>query len=101
MSSILDAVRYLGVDLLSGLLLSAQIFAAFEAGGARLLPVRQLRDRAMCRARIARIVADGPALRDEAYTAALLLDIGQLILACAVPASFRRVLDEARTGGVP
>jgi HD-like signal output (HDOD) protein len=77
-----DAIVYLGANTLKGLTLSAEAFARFRPA---LVPagfdVRALRLHSTLVARVAgKLVGPGP-VRDDAVTAALLHDIGQLVLA--------------------
>jgi HD-like signal output (HDOD) protein len=98
--SIMDAVRYLGVDVLTGLLLSTKVFSAFEHAGTAHFSVERLQARALHVARIARLLA-APNQRDNAYAAGLLLDVGQLILASAMPENFDGAMSRAAESGVP
>lgn len=99
-TSILDAVRYLGTDVLSGLLLGAQIFAAFDRSGAPSFSIERLRDRSLHAASVARRLA-APAEREAVYASTLLCDIGQLVMNCAAPVRFEGVLAAARATATP
>lgn len=99
-TSVLDAVRYLGVDLLTALLLTAKVFTDFWHATSLDFSVTDLQARALRAARICRLLA-APAIRDEAYAAALLMDVGQLILATGMPDRFARVARTARETGTP
>lgn len=78
--SIQQAVGLLGIDLLKVLVLTANTFAAaadLEIEGA---PLEQFQRFSIATARAAKRMAS-PALAEEAFTAALVHDIGKLILA--------------------
>jgi HD-like signal output (HDOD) protein len=49
--------------------------------------------------RLARTLAEGRDWQSHAFTAALLHEVGQLVLVSSRPAAFREVLDSWRTGG--
>jgi HD-like signal output (HDOD) protein len=94
-----QAVAYLGTDALEALVLAASLgglsgrasrVAGFDADALQAAA----EDRAL-RARAAAPVA----LRDGAFTAALLSEIGQLVLACARPAELEQVLAAAAGDG--
>lgn len=100
-----EAVTYLGLRTLKQLVLGAEVFSGIET--ARLAPecnFGEEQEHAVTIARIAaEIVAPDPLLGDAAFTAALLHDIGELVLAGHMPATYRRTKDvvRARRCGAP
>jgi HD-like signal output (HDOD) protein len=91
--SIPKAVAYLGLDNLKGLVLAAHVFGP-EPGGpgdpplaadpeGNALDLDALRHEALLAANLARRIVRDPARRDAAFTAALVHDIGQVVLARA------------------
>lgn len=101
-SSVEEAVTYLGIPTVRSLSLSVGAFRALGAdeflgeGYADALSAHALR----C-AEAARSLVSDQADADNAFTAALLQDIGQLVLAVHRPEAFRAMLRAAQDGGVP
>ena len=100
-TSIQQAITYLGVDLLKGLVLTAHVFEAMNSTPARLLSLDELREHSMKTGRLAqRLVAD-PKAAQEAFTAAIVHDIGKIVLACGLPGPFAEVVAAAKTSPQP
>lgn len=78
-----EAVRYLGVGLLRAYALSASLFSSRAAG--------DLQRRSLMTAHLARAFLKGSPHADDAFTAAMLLDFGTLVLRQEQPASARLV----------
>lgn len=94
-----DALRLLGLNLLRKLVLTAEVFEAFDQIHG-IIDQAAVRAHSVATARIAgRIVA--PALAPEATTAALLHDVGKLALALGYPDRYRQVVRDAKTSGRP
>jgi HD-like signal output (HDOD) protein len=91
-TSVMDAVRYLGVDRLTGLLLTARVFGRFGSKAAQGFSLDVLQRHSFLVANGTRALLEGSSFRDEAFTAALLHDIGQLVLAVGVPDKYATVL---------
>lgn len=93
-----QAVAYLGLRTLKQVVLGAEVFGGIET--ARLASECDLEDEqehAIMIARIAaEIVAPDPLLADAAFSAALLHDIGELVLAGHMPETYRRTKDAVR-----
>jgi HD-like signal output (HDOD) protein/CheY-like chemotaxis protein len=91
-----DAVIYLGANTLKGLTLSAEAFARFKP---QLVPagfdVKSLRRHSALVARLAGAMVPPGRVRDDAVTAALLHDIGQLVLATNASDYFADILSTA------
>ena len=100
-----EAVEYLGLGTVRSLVLSAHIFSCFERTDLKGLSIDRLWDHAIGSAVIARMImrleqAD-PADIEDAYTAGMLHDIGQLMLANSLPKQFQRTLALATESGIP
>lgn len=94
-----DALRVLGLDLLRKLVLTAEVFEAFERLQGEL-DLSSLRSHSVATARIAGHIVSGD-LAPEATTAALLHDVGKLALAKGYPRRYARVLATAAETGRP
>ena len=92
-SSVRRAVGYLGLDILQGLVASAEAFRAFE--GARRLTrfsIDEFERHAQLTARIAGTFALPRAEAESAVAGALLHDVGKLVLAARMPERFQESL---------
>lgn len=101
-TNVRTAVSYLGIDILKSLVLSFGVFRAFENAG--LVPgfsVEQFQDHAHLTAKIAAGLPTIKYLEDATALAALLHDVGKLILASEMPARFAQVLETAREHAQP
>lgn len=97
-ASITEAVSYLGVELLKGLSLSAQIFSAAE-GGPRHFSIDQLQEESLKTARLARRFFTDRERAEEAFTAAIVHDVGTLVIALGLPKEYELIADlEVATG---
>lgn len=96
-----EAVNYLGVSTLRGLILSVGAFRAFEPT-ARVegFSVGELERHSAIVARVAAALVPG-VHADAAFTAGLLHDIGKLMLASRQPAELAFLLDAAKTSRRP
>lgn len=101
-SNIQTAVGYLGTTTLKNLVLSAEVFHAFEdaerAGG---FSIESLQSHALLTASIARHLSPEKRMAEDAFTAALLHDIGKLVLAARLPEHLSRVLAAVGASGHP
>lgn len=100
-TSISAAITYVGLEMLKSLALSACVFRAVEASPRINRLLSDLQDRSMRKARFAHSLLDGEHGADEAFTAALLLDVGQAVLALGSPESFEAMMNEARERCLP
>jgi HD-like signal output (HDOD) protein len=100
-SSIQQAVMYLGVDLLKGLALGAHVFATLPAMAAPGFALDEFQRHAQLSAQLARHFVSDPVRIDEAFTAAMIHDVGQVVLALGMPAEFAEVRREAVESGRP
>lgn len=98
-TSVLKAVRHIGVDLLRALVASNQIYGAVNPTLFRAGPLAQLPDRAMQKAQLTRhILKQLKIPGDEAFAAALMVDTGLIVLALGDAGSLERVWNEAMAG---
>jgi HD-like signal output (HDOD) protein/CheY-like chemotaxis protein len=102
MTSIQGAVSYLGINTLKNLVLSVEIFRAFKpqkdlAG----FSLEKLQHHAQLTAHIAARLPVPKHLVDIAVVAAMLHDVGKLILAWKLSAHFEKVLGEAHAARCP
>lgn len=98
-ASVRNALRFVGLDTLKALALSSQIFGALDASTLRAEPLRSLPERSLLKAQLAREFVADRALAEEAFTTALLLDIGQIVLASCCKEPFLRALAAAMETG--
>ncbi len=98
-TSITQALAFLGLQALKSLVLSVEAFRVFrQAEECRGFSLDAHKVHVLLTARIAsRIVP--PAERDEAFTAGLLHDVGKLVLSSRLPARYGPVLEAAQQGG--
>jgi HD-like signal output (HDOD) protein/ActR/RegA family two-component response regulator len=103
-TSIQQAVALLGIDRLRYIALTASVFASPDdasldpttvASGA--ITLQEIQHTAMQTAALARSFAE-PAMRDEVYAAALLHDVGMIILAMRRRGDFARFCERERNG---
>jgi HD-like signal output (HDOD) protein/CheY-like chemotaxis protein len=100
-SSVPRAVRQIGLGLLRALALSTEMFAAVPTAMLDVQALRQLPERALINAQLARSYVVDRARADEAFTAALLLDVGMIVLAQRQPEAYLRILRSAEETGMP
>ncbi len=100
-TSVHQAVTFLGAETVRGLVLSAQVFAAVQQGPAAS-QLEALQQRSLLAARLARKMCVDGHLADEAFTATLVADIGQAILIGTQPTTRLAQLHAlAQQRGVP
>jgi HD-like signal output (HDOD) protein len=99
-TSIGHAVQYLGLDLIKGLALTERVFA-----GATVaidgFSVEALQKHSVLAARVAKKATAGSPKADEVFAAAIVHDIGQILLACGFPDRFGDAVRIARERGEP
>jgi HD-like signal output (HDOD) protein/CheY-like chemotaxis protein len=99
-SSLNSAVTYLGMEAIKNLALASETFRVFVPDSQ--IPqslCESLQRHAHRTAAIAGALPVDPKTRDVTVVAALLHDIGKLVLACRMPATFRSVLTHASERG--
>lgn len=88
-----QAVAWLGVELLKALALSVHAFGALPAPAFKGFSLEQLQQHSLLTARLGRQLVGGDVKRaGEVFTAAVVHDIGKLILAVGMPERFSEVL---------
>ena len=101
-SSVHMAVCYIGAEMLQNLVLSAEVFHVFEKGKTfEGFPFEDLHIHSQLTAKIAGRLLPASAVRDAAIVAALLHDIGKLVLATRSPQHFARAIQESRVENIP
>ncbi|MEO7889249.1 MAG: response regulator [Vicinamibacterales bacterium] len=100
-TSILQATVYLGSDTIRGLVLTSQIFSLLDRSSALGLSIERLQQHSLMTARLAKQLVRNQRVADDAFTAGLLHDIGQIALAVCMREQFARVLWEVRSTGRP
>jgi HD-like signal output (HDOD) protein len=100
-TAISAAINYVGLEMLKSLALSACMFTALDAAPATGKLLADLQSRSLRKARFAHALLDGQHGADEAFTAALLLDVGEAVLAFGDPEKFARMIALARERGAP
>lgn len=98
-TSIQAAISFAGLEMIKSLALSACLFNALDASSAAGRCLQDLQGRSLQRAHFARMLLRDSRHADEAFTAALLLDIGQAVLALSAPDKFERMIELARSSG--
>lgn len=99
-SSIAQAVALLGVERLRYLSLSASVFGASEHEPIPELSMQTLQAEAPRVAELAQALLPAEE-RDAAFAAALLRDVGQVVLAHGLTAEYRAVVQHAQRTGIP
>jgi HD-like signal output (HDOD) protein len=100
-SSIHAAVPFVGLEMIKSLALSACLFNALEASPAANRLLKDLQARSMRRAQFARVLLEGSRLGHEAFTTALLLDVGEAVLALGSPERYQQLIALARARALP
>jgi HD-like signal output (HDOD) protein len=101
-SSIKTAVSFLGIQMLQNLVLAAEVFSMIK--DTQALPgfsFEELQAHSQLAAKIAIRLPAAPHTRDIAVMAALVHDVGKLVLATRSPRHFARALAEATREQVP
>lgn len=99
--SIQAAVTYVGLEILKSIALSASVFDALDGSPSAGKLLVHLQALSLRRANLARQLLGESRLAEEAFTAALMLDIGQAVLALAEPVQFERMTTAAREQQLP
>ncbi|MGZ4243708.1 MAG: HDOD domain-containing protein [Solirubrobacteraceae bacterium] len=100
-TSVRDAVMYLGVDTIRSLSLTAEAFGKVAPRGAADFSLDQFQAHAMLVARIAASILPAGRTQQEALTAALLHDIGKLVLVSGGDRRWAQLNQRARERQVP
>jgi putative nucleotidyltransferase with HDIG domain len=91
-----DATRYLGVDTIKALVLTIGVFSKFAGPAEAGATLTKLQRHSLTTARITKVIAKaagaGNEMRDHAFLAALLHDIGKLILVQKDPEMYQSAM---------
>src|SRR5581483_5111183 len=98
-TSLKEAVVYLGVELLRSLALGSQVFSSLDADALAACGLDRLQERSLLTATLARRFLRDTPLRDEAFTAGLVHDIGRLVIAVCLRARCEQVVAIVRASG--
>lgn len=101
LSSVRQAVSYLGTDLLKALALSVHAFGTIPLNASREFSIEALQRHAIQTARIVKRMVPDPKRGAEAFTAALVHDIGRIVLSVGVPDILDEALRQERISGRP
>ena len=100
-----QAVALLGFETIKSLVLSSQVFAQFDQAKLPAFSLDELWRHAMltatCARRIAKEAGASQPVIDEAFTAALLHDVGVLVLVANKPDDYAKVLELTRARQMP
>lgn len=100
-TSLNAAITYAGLEMIKALALSACVFNSLDASEVASRLLQDLQARSIRKANFARALMDNDRHADEAFTAALMLDIGQAVLALSAPEKFDHMIAVARSTGRP
>jgi putative nucleotidyltransferase with HDIG domain len=100
-TSVRDAVMYLGVDTIRSLALTAEAFGKVAPRGSAEFSLDDFQAHAMLVARITASILPAGRTQQEAVTAALLHDIGKLVLISDGDRRWAQLNDQARDRDVP
>ena len=100
-TSVRDAVMYLGVETIRSLALTAEAFGKVAPRGTAEFSLDAFQDHAMLVARITASILPAGRTQQEAVTAALLHDIGKLVLISDGDRRWAQLNDQARARNVP
>lgn len=101
LTSIGQAISYLGIDLLKGLALTLNVFAAHDARTSTGLSLEGLQQTAILTARTAKRMATDPKDGEAAFSAGLLHEVGAIILGMAAPEDSAAVIRQVEATGLP
>jgi putative nucleotidyltransferase with HDIG domain len=95
-----NAIAYLGMDLIRDLSLTVHIFTALEKTAVRSGFSFELeQEHSLLAAKLAKKLMSNSRQAQNAFTAALLHDIGKLVLAVCIPEKFKKVQQTCKASG--
>ena len=104
-SSVAEAVQFLGVGLIQSLALAVPLFSAFDRRKCPGFPLDQVWDHCVQTGVLARRLITGhledAPLAEQAFAAGILHDIGKLILADGMPEEYAAIIAAARSHREP
>jgi HD-like signal output (HDOD) protein len=92
------AVQYLGLDLIKGLALAERVFTLKVPDNA-LLSLEDQRQHSLLTARLAKTIANDAQRGEDVFAAAMVHDVGKIVLACGRPALYGRVVQLSKDRG--
>ncbi len=98
-TSVQQAVRSLGTELIKGMALVGNILTAMESKTSEDIAADQLQLNWIQSAKLAKSFMTDTAKGETAFTAALVRDVGKIVMALELPDQFSEILREARMGG--
>ena len=102
LSSVQEAVTYLGLDTIKSLVLSIHAFSQFEEAETGAIQIESLWRHSMQVAssakRISKLEGQEAKAAEEAFTAGMLHDIGKLVLAVNLPKDYAEAMRLTRSG---
>lgn len=102
LASICDTIGYLGLHVIKNLVLSVEIFRTFEDKElASEISLDSLHRHSLLVARIARRLMDDPEAGKDAFAAAILHDVGELVLAAFLPEVITASIEKAKQEELP
>lgn len=101
-STVEQAVTYLGFDTVKQLALAVEVFAGNKGQpGVQGMSLEELQHHSLFTASIASRLFDDPKRNEDAFVAALLHDIGKLLLVMELPDQVEQVVTSMRADGEP
>ncbi len=91
-SSVQQAVSYLGMELIKGIVLTAEIFQSAERAKPQGFSLERFQDYSIRVGRLAAEFGKGRGIGEEAFTAGLLHDVGKLVLSMKRATQFTEAL---------
>ncbi|MBL8612962.1 MAG: HDOD domain-containing protein, partial [Myxococcales bacterium] len=93
-TSIREAVTFLGVDALKGLALSSHVFSSANAPTPVAAALERLQRSSMAVARLAKGFVTDPDRSEETFSAAIVHDVGKIVLTMSMSETYRAVTAE-------
>jgi putative nucleotidyltransferase with HDIG domain len=100
-TSVKQSIAYLGTTLLKGLALSAHVFETAVIPAVEGFSLQALQEHSVLVARVARRMLADRTRAETAFTAALVHDIGKIVLAVSLPEPYAAVLRQSRETARP
>jgi HD-like signal output (HDOD) protein len=100
-TSVLQSLTHLGIDLIRALSLTAGVFVSVADPAVAGFSLDDLQNHSMLTARIARRLLSDEKRAAEAFTAAILHNIGKIVLAIGLPERYAEVLSCSAATGRP
>ena len=100
-TSISQAINMLGLDLIRGLALSAQVFVALNSVRIQGFSADDLQRSSLFTGELARKLIADRTRTEEAFTAGMVCDIGQMVLAVGMPDLFGQAVRASKQSGAP